>query len=82
MRIVAWNCNMALHNKYERLLALRPDIAVIGNRPWVVAPRATRRDDRDAAAVMRARGDVARARAQQRLQLARKIVEAIGKASG
>jgi hypothetical protein len=54
----------------------------IGNRPWVVAPRATRRDDRDAAAMMRARTDMARARAQQRLQLARKIVEAIGKASG
>jgi len=29
MRIVAWNCNMALHKKYERPLSLRPDIAVI-----------------------------------------------------
>ena len=29
MRIVAWNCNMALHRKYERLLSLQPDIAVI-----------------------------------------------------
>jgi Endonuclease/Exonuclease/phosphatase family len=29
MRIIAWNCNMALHKKYERLLALRPDIVVI-----------------------------------------------------
>ena len=29
MRIVAWNCNMALHRKIERLLALKPDIAVI-----------------------------------------------------
>src|SRR5260370_5728700 len=29
MRIVIWNCNMALHGKYEHLLALTPDIAVI-----------------------------------------------------
>jgi len=29
MRIVAWNCNMALHKKCDHLLALRPDIAVI-----------------------------------------------------
>ena len=29
MRIVAWNCNMGLHKKYERLTALHPDIAVI-----------------------------------------------------
>lgn len=29
MRLVAWNCNMALDRKAERLLALRPDIAVI-----------------------------------------------------
>jgi exodeoxyribonuclease III len=29
VRIVAWNCNMALHKKYEHLLALQPDIAVI-----------------------------------------------------
>lgn len=29
MRLVAWNCNMALHRKIEPLLALRPDIAVI-----------------------------------------------------
>jgi len=29
MRLVAWNCNMALHRKDEALLALRPDIAVI-----------------------------------------------------
>lgn len=55
---------------------------LIGNWPWVVAPRATRRDDRDAAQMMAAREQIARARAQQRLQMARKIVEAIGKASG
>jgi hypothetical protein len=54
----------------------------IGHLRWHQAPRAGRRDDRDAAAMMRARADMARARAQQRLQLARKIVEAIGKASG
>jgi exodeoxyribonuclease-3 len=29
MRIVAWNCNMALDRKIEGMLALRPDIAVI-----------------------------------------------------
>ncbi|MBV8188390.1 MAG: endonuclease/exonuclease/phosphatase family protein [Alphaproteobacteria bacterium] len=29
MRIVAWNCNMALERKIEALLALDPDIAVI-----------------------------------------------------
>ncbi len=29
MRIVTWNCNMALHRKFDALLGLRPDIAVI-----------------------------------------------------
>jgi exodeoxyribonuclease-3 len=29
MRLVAWNCNMALHRKWEALLRLKPDIAVI-----------------------------------------------------
>ena len=29
MRIVVWNCNMGFHKKYEYLLALRPDIAII-----------------------------------------------------
>ncbi len=29
MRLVAWNCNMALHRKAEALRALAPDIAVI-----------------------------------------------------
>ncbi len=29
MRLIAWNCNMALHRKYEALLSLAPDIAVI-----------------------------------------------------
>jgi exodeoxyribonuclease-3 len=29
MRIVAWNCNMALERKAEVLLELRPDIAII-----------------------------------------------------
>jgi exodeoxyribonuclease-3 len=29
MRIIAWNCNMALHRKCDALLALRPDIAVV-----------------------------------------------------
>jgi exodeoxyribonuclease III len=29
MRIVVWNCCMALHEKYERLLDLKPDIAIV-----------------------------------------------------
>lgn len=29
MRIVAWNCNMALHRKFDALLALRPDLAIV-----------------------------------------------------
>jgi exodeoxyribonuclease III len=29
MRIVIWNCNMAFHRKYQHLLALNPDVAVI-----------------------------------------------------
>jgi len=29
MRIVVWNCGMALHAKYERLMALQPDIAIV-----------------------------------------------------
>ena len=28
-RLVVWNCNMAFHQKYEQLLALRPTVAVI-----------------------------------------------------
>jgi hypothetical protein len=30
MRIVAWNCNMALDRKVDTLLGLAPDIAIIG----------------------------------------------------
>src|SRR2546430_504234 len=42
MRIIAWNCNMALHKKYERLLSLRPDIAVIPEcaHPDLISKRA------------------------------------------
>ena len=29
LRIVAWNCNMGLHDKWEHLHALAPDIAII-----------------------------------------------------
>lgn len=29
MRLVTWNCNMALHRKFEALLRLAPDVAVI-----------------------------------------------------
>lgn len=41
MRIVAWNCNMALHRKFGALLAAEPDIAVISEcaAPDVLAAR-------------------------------------------
>jgi len=29
LRIVTWNCNMALRLKFDRLLSLRPDVAVV-----------------------------------------------------
>lgn len=29
MRIVAWNCNMALPRKFEALMSLRPDVAIV-----------------------------------------------------
>lgn len=29
MRIVVWNCNMGLHSKIDRLMALKPDVAVL-----------------------------------------------------
>lgn len=29
MRLVTWNCNMALHEKWAELLALKPDVAII-----------------------------------------------------
>lgn len=29
IRIVTWNCNMALHKKFEPLMSLKPDVAVI-----------------------------------------------------
>ncbi len=29
MRLVAWNCNMAMHRKFDALLSLNPDVAVI-----------------------------------------------------
>lgn len=40
MRLVAWNCNMVLHRKYEALLSLRPDVAVISE---CAAPERLRR---------------------------------------
>ena len=41
MRLVAWNCNMALHRKFDALLALRPDVAVISEcaEPSILATR-------------------------------------------
>ena len=41
MRLVFWNCNMALHRKTEALFRLRPDIAVISEcaSPDVLAQR-------------------------------------------
>jgi exodeoxyribonuclease-3 len=29
MRIVVWNCAMALHAKWDRLMSLRPDVAIV-----------------------------------------------------
>src|SRR5258708_9973345 len=40
MRIVIWNCNMAFHRKYEHLLALAPDIAIIPECADTSLPRA------------------------------------------
>ncbi len=39
MRIVAWNCQGGLHNKFEPLLALNPDIAVVSEcaKPEILA---------------------------------------------
>jgi exodeoxyribonuclease-3 len=44
MRIVAWNCNMALERKVEALLDLRPDIAVISEcaQPDLLCARSSR----------------------------------------
>ena len=38
MRLVAWNCNMALHRKLDPLLALKADIVVLSEcaRPEIV----------------------------------------------
>ena len=46
MRLVAWNCCMALHRKIDALMALRPDVAVISecaepDRIWEKAPEFT-----------------------------------------
>jgi len=42
MRLVAWNCAMAFHHKFEAVVALRPDIAVIGEcaAPDILAAKA------------------------------------------
>lgn len=42
MRLVTWNCNMAMHRKLEALRSLAPDIAVLCEcaRPDIVAERA------------------------------------------
>lgn len=44
MRIVAWNCAMALHRKWDALAALEPDIAIIGecDNPERLAARGRR----------------------------------------
>lgn len=38
MRIVTWNCSMAMHRKLDRLVSLRPDIAVL---PECASPATT-----------------------------------------
>lgn len=40
MRVVTWNCNMALHNKVDRLMSLAPDVAII---PECAKPEVLRR---------------------------------------
>jgi len=42
LRIVIWNCGMALHKKSEALMSLRPDIAVIPEcaKPGIVQKKA------------------------------------------
>ncbi len=46
LRIVTWNCNMALQRKFEALLALRPDVAVV--QECAAPGRGWRPDCRDA----------------------------------
>ncbi len=43
MRLVIWNCNMALHRKVEALASLNPDVAVISEcaRPATLRERST-----------------------------------------
>ena len=36
LRIVIWNCNMALHKKVEPLMALKPDMAIKRGRAKTV----------------------------------------------
>jgi hypothetical protein len=50
LRIVIWNCNMALHKKVEPLMALRPDIAVVSEcaNPEIVQKKASRFEFSDA----------------------------------
>lgn len=45
MRLVVWNCNMALPRKWDALMALRPNIAVISEcaNPEVLAEKVYRR---------------------------------------
>ena len=42
MRLVAWNCCMALHRKVDALMALAPDVAVISEcaEPHRIAEKA------------------------------------------
>jgi exodeoxyribonuclease-3 len=43
MRLVVWNCNMALHRKIDAVLALQPDVAVISEcaQPLQLAAKST-----------------------------------------
>ncbi len=43
MRLVAWNCNMALHRKVDALRALKPDVVVISEcaKPSILAERSS-----------------------------------------
>jgi len=44
LRIVTWNCNMALRLKFDRLLSLRPDVAVVQECADSAGPKGWRPD--------------------------------------
>ncbi len=43
LRIVSWNCQMALYEKFDQLLSLRPDVAII---PECASPEKDAQEER------------------------------------